>query len=120
MKQILEEECGLKPYKPHGVPAFADPDSPSYHLVSAGILAASLAGRMHATKIGVSRMPWTISILLVPTFYLLSIHHKEKRFAYSHEARRTFQQNLEFYPVTRRAFNRAKAEREKELAEGSA
>ena len=119
-KRILEEECGLKPYKPHGVPSYADPDHPSYHLTSAAILGASFAGRWYSTKIGVSRMPWTISILMVPTFYYLAIHHKEKRFAYSHEARRTFDQNLEFYPVTRRAFNRAKAEREKELAEGSA
>ena len=102
------------------MPSYADPDNSSYHVVSAGILGLSLAGRMHAAKIGVSRMPWTISMLLVPTFYFLAIHHKEKRFAYSHEARRTFAQNLEFYPVTRRAFNRAKAEREKELAEGSA
>ena len=58
-----------------------------------------------------------MSIILIPTFYLLAINHKEKRFAYGHEARRTFDQNLEFYPVTRRAFNRAKAIRKAEINE---
>ena len=53
---------------------------------------------------------------MVPTFYFLAINNKEKRFAYGHEARRTFEQNLEFYPVTRRAFNRAKTIREEELS----
>ena len=52
---------------------------------------------------------------MVPTFYLLSIHHKEKRFTYDSGPRRTLEQNLEFYPVTRRAFYRAKAIREQEL-----
>ena len=86
-------------------------------MFSAGILAASFAGRWYAPKINVTRIPFTINILLVPFFYYLSINHKEKRFAYSSEARRTFEQNLEFYPVTRRAFNRAKAIRQQELGE---
>ena len=54
---------------------------------------------------------------MVPTFYLLAINNKEKRFGYGSEARRTMDQNLEFYPVTRRAFNRAKAIRQQELGE---
>ena len=116
-KKFLEEECGLRPYKPHAPPAIADPDTAAYHAYSALILGASFAGRWYAPKIGCTRWPFTVSILLVPTFYLLAIHHKEKRFAYSTEARRTFDQNLEFYPVTRRAFNRAKAIRKEELGE---
>jgi len=32
---------------------------------------------------------------------------QEKRFSYTAGPRRTFEQNLEFYPVTRRAWNRA-------------
>jgi len=44
---------------------------------------------------------------VVPAFYYLSIHLKEKRFPYTSSERRTFEQNLEFYPVTRRAWNRA-------------
>jgi len=52
---------------------------------------------------------------VVPAFYYLSIYKKEKRFPYDHSARRSFEQNLEFYPVTRRAWNRAVAIREQEL-----
>tara|TARA_B110000305_G_C18818933_1_gene350432 strand:- start:52 stop:300 length:249 start_codon:yes stop_codon:yes gene_type:complete len=80
-------------------------------------LAASFFGRWYAPKIGVTRIPFTMNIIMVPFFYYLAINHKEKRFAYGSEARRTFDQNLEFYPVTRRAFNRAKAIREEELGE---
>ena len=115
-KQYLEE-CGLRAYKPHAPPGYADPDNASYHLYSAVILGASFAGRWYAPKVNCTRWPFTVSILLVPTFYLLSVHHKEKRFAYSHEGRRTFNQNLEFYPITRRAFNRAKEIRKSELNE---
>merc|ERR1711957_37346 len=114
-KKYLEEECGLTPYRPHAPPSYADPDSAQYHMYSAVILGLSLAGRWYAPKIGVTRIPFTMSCALLPFFYLQAIHHKEKRFAYSHEARRTFNQNLEFYPITRRAFNRAKAIRDAEL-----
>ena len=89
-KKFLEEECGLKPYRPHAPPGYCDPDNASYHVYSAMILAASFAGRWYAPKVGCTRIPFTFSILLVPTFYFLAIHHKEKRFAYSGEARRTF------------------------------
>ena len=98
---------------------YADPDTAQYHMFSAAIFAASAAGRWYAPKINVTRIPFTFSMLLIPTFYFLAINHKEKRFAYSHEARRTFDQDLEFYPVTRRAFNRAKAIRQEEIG-GSA
>ena len=87
----MEEECGLRAYKPHAPPNFADPDHPSYHVYSAFIMTASLAGRWYAPKIGVTRWPFTVSALLVPTFYYLAINHKEKRFAYSAESRRTFE-----------------------------
>ena len=107
---------GLTPYKPHATPSWADPDNASYHMFSAAILGASFAGRWYAPKINVTRIPFTINIILVPFFYLLAINHKEKRFAYGSEARRSFDQNLEFYPITRRAFNRAKAIRESEIS----
>jgi hypothetical protein len=63
---------------------------------------------------GVTRVPFTASMLLVPVFYYLSINLKEKRFTYTSSERRTFEQNLEFYPVTRRAWNRALAKFEGE------
>ena len=60
------------------------------HVFSAIILGASFAGRYYAPKYGVTRIPFTINILMVPFFYYLAINHKEKRFAYGSEARRTF------------------------------
>ena len=73
------------------------------------ILGASLAGRQYARSIGLPTIPFTFSMLLVPAFYFLSVHHKEKRFNFGSGERKTFEQNLEFYPVTRRAWNRAVA-----------
>jgi hypothetical protein len=55
------------------------------------ILALSFAGRWYAPKIGVTRFPFTVSILMVPSFYYLSIHMKEKRFSYTSSPRRTFE-----------------------------
>ena len=109
-------ELGLKPYKPHTYPRFADPDDSLYHVTSAVVLALSFAGRWYAPKIGVTRIPFTVSILMVPSFYYLSIHMKEKRFSYTSSPRRSFEENLEFYPVTRRAWNRAVAIRNAEIA----
>jgi hypothetical protein len=56
---------------------------------------------------GVTKIPFTASMLMVPMFYYMSINLKEKRFTYTATERRSFEQNLEFYPVTRRAWNRA-------------
>ena len=61
------------------------------HVFSAIILAASFAGRHYAPKYNVTRIPFTVNILMVPAFYFLAINHKEKRFAYGSEARRTFE-----------------------------
>jgi hypothetical protein len=60
------------------------------------------------------------NVIGVPIFYFLSIHHKEKRFSYTSSPRKTFEENLEFYPVTRRAWNRAVAIRNAEIAQGAA
>ena len=71
------------------------------------IFGASAAGRWYAPKMGVTRAPYTVSMVLVPMFYFLTINLKEKRFPYDSSERRSLEQNLEFYPVTRRAWNRA-------------
>ena len=73
------------------------------------IFGASAAGRWYAPKLGVTRAPYTVSMVLVPMFYFLTINLKEKRFPYDSSERRSLEQNLEFYPVTRRAWNRAMA-----------
>ena len=90
------------------------------HMTSAVILALSFAGRWYAPKLGVTRVPFTVSILCVPTFYFLGVHLKEKRFSYTSSPRKTFEENLEFYPVTRRAWNRAVAIRNAEIAASGA
>ena len=90
------------------------------HMTSAVILALSFAGRWYAPKIGVTRVPFTVSILCVPAFYFLGVHHKEKRFSYTSSPRKSFEENLEFYPVTRRAWNRAVAIRNAEIAASGA
>ena len=46
-------------------------------------------------------------MLLVPMFYFQAVNLQEKRFTYTSSERRSLEQNLEFYPVTRRAWNRA-------------
>lgn len=79
-------------------------------MYSAFIFGASAAGRWYAPKLGVTRFPFTLSMIFVPVFYFLSINLKEKRFTYTSSERRSFEQNLEFYPVTRRAWNRAVTE----------
>jgi len=110
------EQLGLRPYKAHTYPRFADPDDPLYHFTSAVVFGLSLAGRWYAPKIGVTKFPFTVSALMVPSLYYLAIHLKEKRFSYTSSPRRSFEQNLEFYPVTRRAWNRAVAIRNEEIA----
>ena len=106
-KKYLEEECGLVPYRPTKEPAYANPNTASYHMTSALIFALSAYGRWYCTKMGMPRIQYTMSMLCVPFFYFLSIHHKEKRFTYTSAERKTFEENLEFYPITRRAWNRA-------------
>ena len=76
-------------------------------MFSAAIMGFSFAGRQYARTIGLPTIPFTFSIICVPAFYFLAIHHKEKRFNYTSGERKTFEQNLEFYPITRRAWNRA-------------
>ena len=85
-------------------------------MVSAIIFGLSAYGRYYCTKAGLPRLQYTVSMLCVPMFYFLSIHHKEKRFKYDSTERKTFEENLEFYPITRRAWNRAVAIYEAETA----
>ena len=91
-KRYLEDECGLRAYKPRGVPKTADPDSTEYKIWSAAMFGTSLFCRQYLHRYcGVTRWPFTISCLMVPFFYLISIHHKEKRFEYGARPRKTFE-----------------------------
>ena len=101
-KDYLEKECGLVPYAPVRAPNYADPDHASCksaplltlaidHMTSALIFGLSAAGRWYAPKLGVTRAPYTLSMVMVPVFYFLSINLKEKRFPYDSSARRTLE-----------------------------
>ena len=59
------------------------------HMTSALIFGLSAAGRWYAPKLGVTRAPYTLSMVLVPVFYFMSINLKEKRFPYDSSARRS-------------------------------
>ena len=74
------------------------------------ILAYSFAGRHYAPKYNLPRLPFTMNIVAVPFLYIAAVHKQEKRMVYDSTERKTFEQNLEFYPVTRRAWNRALGE----------
>jgi hypothetical protein len=88
------------------------------HITSALILAGSLFGRHFARKNGQPCGLFTINIALVPLFYFASfkIKHVDQIFS-NYRARPTFNECLEFYPVTRRAFKRALTLREQEMSE---
>ena len=116
-KEAFEKRTGLMPYTPVRVSPYCDPNDSRYHLFNLPILAASIAGYLYAPKIALPRLPFTISLVLMPVFYLVSVHHNEKRFELGSGPRKTLEQHLEFYPITRRAWNRAVAIREKELEE---
>ena len=59
------------------------------HMTSALIFGLSAAGRWYAPKMGITRAPYTVSMVMVPVFYFLTINLKEKRFPYDSSARRT-------------------------------
>ena len=61
------------------------------HMTSALIFGLSAAGRWYAPKLGVTRAPYTLSMVMVPIFYFLTINLKEKRFPYDNSARRTLE-----------------------------
>eukprot|EP00347_Sterkiella_histriomuscorum_P007329 403349367 len=69
-KQALEN-LGLKPWAPETYPNYANPDKMEYHLTNAVVLGLSFAGRWYAGKLGVTRMPFTASIvsMFIQQFY---------------------------------------------------
>jgi hypothetical protein len=81
-------------------------------------MAISLYGRHFARKNGQPAGMFTLNIVAVPLFYFMSfkIKHVDQIFS-NYRARPTFNECLEFYPVTRRAFKKALIQREKEMDE---
>ena len=99
----------MKPYAPIRCSEWSDPDTTKYKVASAAIFGLALFGRHWCKSNGLPRIQFTANALLVPIMYYIAIHHKEKWFTYDSSERKTFEQDLEFYPVTRRAWNRALA-----------
>ena len=116
-KAKFEAKTGLRPYTPVKTPNVCNPYHMSYHLFNLPIIAASVAGYIYAPKLQMTRTPFTMSLMFIPMFYFLSIHNQEKRFTLDSGPRRTIEQHLEFYPITRRAWNRALKIREEEIAQ---
>ena len=116
-KAKFESETGLRPWTPTKLPNFCNPHHFSYHLFNLPIIAGSIAGYIYAPKLRMPRTAFAASLCLIPVLYYSSIHHKEKRYAYDNGPRKSFEQHLEFYPVTRRAWNRAVSIREAEIEE---
>jgi hypothetical protein len=82
------------------------------------MLATSLIGRQFCRKNGQPCGLFTLNIILVPFFYFAAFKIKHVDQTFSHyKPRPNFNECLEFYPVTRRAFKRALLEREKEMEE---
>ena len=98
-KAEFEARTGLRPYTPCKTPNVANPYHLSYHLFNIPIIAASVAGYVYAPKYFMTRTPFTISLMLIPAFYFISIHNQEKRFTLDSGPRRTLEQHLEFYHV---------------------
>ena len=106
-EQVRPFTPGLVPYTPVRVPAYADPDTALYKVVSAGFFGLALFGRHYCQSLGLPRFAFTANAIAVPLFYLAALNQKEKKFAWDNQPRKTFEQDLEWYPVTRRAWNRA-------------
>ena len=92
-----------------------DPDTLTYKFTSAIIFGASLVGRWYCAKVGIPRITYTASAVMVPCLYAAAVFQKEKRTISDTRERKTFEENLDFYPVTRRAWNRAVTIRKAEL-----
>ena len=88
------------------------------HITSGLILAGSIFGRHFARKNGQPCGLFTINIALVPLLYFAAfkIKHVDQIFS-NYRPRPTFNECLEFYPVTRRAFKRALTLREQEMSQ---
>ena len=81
-------------------------------------MGASLFGRYWARKNGQPAGLFSLNIVGIPLFYFMSfkLKHVDQIFN-NYRPRPTFNEALEFYPVTRRAFKKALLLRQKEMEE---
>jgi|LauGreDrversion4_2_1035121.scaffolds.fasta_scaffold574540_1 hypothetical protein len=115
---------GLKEFEYMAPNKWIDPDSTLCnkfcniidHACSGIILSISILGRHWARKNCQPCGLYSMNILLIPIFYFASfkIKHVDQTLN-PYRPRPTFNEALEFYPVTRRAFKRAMILREQEM-----
>ncbi len=75
-------------------------------------------GRQFARKYGQPAGLFSMNIVLIPLFYFASFKYKHVDQIFSnYRARPTFNECLEYYPVTRRAWKRALILRDQEMEE---
>ena len=88
------------------------------NLCSALVLGLSIYGRHFTRKHHQPCGLFTMNIMAVPIFYFMSFKYKHvDQLLTSYRPRPSFNETLEFYPVTRRAWKRAMIIREKEMDE---
>lgn len=80
------------------------------------MLVISVAGRQFCRKNHQPCGLFTLNIILIPVFYFMAFKYKhvDQRFS-NYRPRPTFNECLEFYPVTRRAWKKAMVIREQEM-----
>jgi len=114
-QEYFEKQTGLKRYQPTDPPQWTNPYSVEYWSANAVIAAVALLGRYRMRKVGGPVQVFTYPILGIPLFFFAEQRWINSPYKTGYERRRTFEEKLEFYPITRRAWNRAKAIHEAEL-----
>ena len=94
-KLEIEARSGLKEWKPTKPPTYANPYHINYHLYSLPVFMLSLLGYLKAPSMGLSRLPYTLNLIVMPPLYFHAVHNKEKRFQHDSGPRRTLEQHLE-------------------------
>src|SRR5947208_1563671 len=125
--KIELERRGYKEWEYMTPNKWTDPDSPycNFHnnkyidmASNAVILAISIIGRQYCRKNFMPTFFFSFNIVMLPVgyFFAFRFKHVDRNFS-PYKPRPTFNQCLEFYPVTRRAWKKALAIREKEMDE---
>lgn len=106
-------------------PKYADPDNIYCnnninlyidHILSTGILLGSLYGRNYCRKNFIPTFVFTANLILIPILYISSFKYKHINKDFRPLRKRpNFNEIMEHYPVTRRAWKKALIMREKEM-----
>lgn len=113
-KELLQR--GYKEFEQPFPNRACDPADVMYHACSLGVIAISLYGRKIARANHLHHSFFSFNVLMVPFFYMMSFNYLYVSKDLNHMKRRpNFNELLEHYPVTRRAWKRALLAREHEM-----